>query len=219
MEVESPGETQMMRRSEGRIYVAALIATIVAAAGGCTTNSKSTEGTSSPSAQTESRSGDDDSEKSDEEQPTTDEKRKESNSGAKKLVGVWQDAPSMGGGWADVYVFDGQGRYEFHPSDECHRVEKRVGDYRLEDGTLVLRERRRVETRGGKKVVTKSTGCLIKGAQSVEVEHPEPLERHVTLERCAPEVRNKNAGPLPCRKIDGTAYWRYREDPAAFPDG
>jgi hypothetical protein len=135
---------------------------------------------------------------------------------ATTLTGVWQDAPAMGSGWANVYVFRDDGHYAFFPAGGCERVTERAGEYDVAGETLITTDRWQQRVVGGREMQDPS-GCAIEGGAHQRVTLPEPIASTHTLGTCDAEALEQN-DRLPCVTIDGVAYWRFAQDPMHFPE-
>ncbi|MBB6099075.1 hypothetical protein HNR42_002511 [Deinobacterium chartae] len=132
------------------------------------------------------------------------------------LTGVWQNRPSLGAGWGDVYVFYPNGRVEFRISQfDCEsRNRGKSGRWRLEGQKVHIYFQTRLYLDGGAlepALGSCSTALSLEGA--VERERPLRYPRHVVLEAKV----LKDASPYPVIKLNNLRFWKLSPDPSGYP--
>ena len=140
---------------------------------------------------------------------------------SKSIVGVWQDTNYMAAGWSDAFQFFSDGRFVFnHTQMDCTKREIRyAGNWKVSKGILILSIMERDTVEGGEIVDDVICGSTIEGGHDVHLPVNPPETVQYALGDLRPDKGVNRFGhsyQFLTININGTQYWRFRDDPKEY---
>ncbi|MCB1025639.1 MAG: hypothetical protein KDB79_14680 [Acidobacteria bacterium] len=132
-----------------------------------------------------------------------------------ELVGVWQNAPSVGSGMSDNFQFFADGTYKFNYNemDAAKRLLSHSGKWDVKEGKLILKIETVELLIGGKLIEAGGSAASL-----MEVEGGQVITKRISpteivslsLESFVKEDLHNTT------KIDDVKYWKMSSDPKTF---
>jgi len=133
------------------------------------------------------------------------------------MVGLWQNAPSVGSGIGECYRFSQDGTYTFEPSPFVfdpteYRPPSSQGTYQADGDSMTLLRTKNTVAQGGAWVEDPILGFVLEGGSVKTVIHPEPKAIYAIYLGVFPDL------PREMLSIDGRTYWKLSGDPNEYLD-